>query len=155
MKKSKPLKTLEALIPDVVFSPTPAQRKVKALFWIKLEAAPFVDRESLTRAHIEDVLGKSLPNDWWREPGFQDWFEEKEEFRVKAKAMASTLLDHAYDMATNPDMNASARVNAMKLILEASKQVQTKEDSRLDNELEKLGVKDADRLIAKYLKEVP
>lgn len=143
----KTLEALEAAKQDLVFIPSPPQRKAKARFWANWEqfgnAGP--DKQTVLQITREPAVSR-----WWGLPGFQDWFKNEDDSRERLNYLWQIALDTAEEILLNPDTHPSARVNMVKIIGQLAGKEPTKgEPQYLDTEIQKM---DSQRLL-EYVKK--
>jgi uncharacterized protein with HEPN domain len=103
--------------------------------------------------HALQVTGASSLKEWWGEAGFKEWFLNREEGREKLEYLFMRALDAAEDILNDPNAQASARVNMIKVIGELANKFPSKyqekfsdedinrmDEKQLRNYLEKRGV---------------
>lgn len=114
-------RVLAAASQEVVFAPTPEMRRAKAAFWASLEGTPAGDlAEHMTLAAATSMGADKKLSRWWAIPGFSDWWQNREEFKQRMEYLAHLALDSLEGVLTDPDANATARVQSAKLVLEAA-----------------------------------
>jgi hypothetical protein len=114
-------RVLAAASQEVVFAPTPEMRRAKAAFWASLEGTPSGDlAEHMTLAAASSLGADKKLSRWWAIPGFSDWWQNREEFKQRLEYLAQLALDSLEGVLSDPDANATARVNSAKLVLEAA-----------------------------------
>jgi hypothetical protein len=108
---------LNDLLDQVVFLPSPEQRRIKAAFW-----ALYADMgtQPITLSLAQTLTGESRLKAWWGLPGFREWFLNKDEFRQRVEYLAHLALDTAEEILSDPKANPSARVNMAKLMVEVA-----------------------------------
>lgn len=111
---------------DLLFVPTPDQRQVKAAFWQRYSQSPVLDISKITGTYVHKLVPDSRIPRWWSMFGFKEWFLNEDEFRQRLEYLANLSLDTLEAILTDPDANHSARVNAAKLIFEASNKMPKK-----------------------------
>ena len=112
-------KILAAAQTDLVFGPTPDMRRAKAAFWSRFSDAP-LSGGPLTLAAAQQIGADKRLAKWWALPGFQDWFQNGEEFKERMEYLADLALDALEQVLADPDANPSAKVASAKLVLEAA-----------------------------------
>ena len=112
-------KILAAASSDLTFSPSPDMRRAKAAFWSRFADAP-LSGGPLTLAAAQQIGADKRLAKWWSMPGFQDWFQNGEEFKERMEYLADLALDALEHVLTDPDANAGAKVASAKLVLEAA-----------------------------------
>jgi|APGre2960657373_1045057.scaffolds.fasta_scaffold90968_2 hypothetical protein len=118
-KSSTPGDVLQAVVAEVIFHPTEAQRKLKATLLAKLADNPLTDLSSLSLAEVQDITGSAVVQKWWSVPGFSDWLLDKNENRAKLEYLFSLALEAAEQVLMNTDPKAqSSRVAMIKTLAE-------------------------------------
>jgi hypothetical protein len=135
------ISTINALMHDIIFIPTPVQRRIKAAFWASWGDNPIVDHKNLSLANVMGVVGDSRMQKWWTQPGFKEWFSNQEEFKQRVEYLVHTALDTLEHILVDETANSSARVNAAKLLLEAADKMPRKyaKEKVLDEKINKMG----------------
>lgn len=113
-------KILAAASSDLTFAPTQDMRRAKAAFWHRFAEGPMVASDTITLASVQQVATDKRLTKWWTLPGFQEWFQNREEFRERMEYLADVALDALEQVLTDPDANAGAKVASAKLVLEAA-----------------------------------
>lgn len=123
MARVPELKNALETIEEVSYKPLPKDKELKAKYWIKAQDDPlFVSDLSRTKYNIERVLGNKLSN--WDEPGFQDWFFNKDEHRQRIEFLFGLALDAAQDILLNTDPKVQgARVQVIKAMADLAGKV--------------------------------
>lgn len=121
-------KVLAAATQDIVFSPTPDMRRAKAAFWSSLSDHPLGigDTDTLTLAASKQLGADSRLPRWWAIPGFQEWWQNKQEFKQRLEYMAQLALDSLEEILADPNANPTAKVNSAKLVLDAANKMPKK-----------------------------
>lgn len=153
MTTQKDAKKLGAVLEDIVFLPSPAQRKTKAAFWTVLNDNPIADKDHITMASVVHVTGDTRVHKWWGQEGFQEWFCNKDEFRQRLEYLAHLALDTVEEVLLDGEANANARMNAAKLMLEAARKMPDKnaKEQYLDESIHKMSKKELESYIKKAL----
>jgi len=135
----------DAQQPDVIinrlindtFRPTEAQRKAKAAFLASLAdpANALLDSRSINLATALKLTNTPTVRSWWDQPGFQNWFLNKEETKQKIKYLTDKALESVSQILDDPDPRAStAKVSILKTLLQyEAAEVQTKTNTRFDS----------------------
>lgn len=145
-------KILAAAQTDLVFAPTPDMRRAKAAFWSRVADAPALDGGPVTLAAAQQVGSDKRLTKWWTLPGFQEWFQNKEEFRERMEYLADIALDALEQVLTDPDANPSAKVNSAKLVLEAASKMPRKEAEAPTSRLESMSRGELEDYVRRNLK---
>ena len=112
-------KKLEQILDDLIFIPTPAQRKAKARYWVRAKQATFTDMGPTLPEVTRVIKDRRIPA-WWQEPGFKEWFRNEEEFKERMEYIANLALDTVEEILGNPSARESARMAAAKLAIEVA-----------------------------------
>jgi len=114
-------KILAAASTDLTFTPSPDMRRAKAAFWHRFaDTSTVLSSDKVTLASAQQIGADKRLAKWWTLPGFQEWFQNKEEFRERMEYLADIALDALEQVLTDPDANAGAKVASAKLVLEAA-----------------------------------
>lgn len=117
-RKSQTEKAFEAIMAEVVFVPNDAQRRCKSAFWA-VYGNDGVMVEEPTLAAVLDVTNETRLPDWWRLPGFQEWFLNREEYRQRMDYLMHLGFD-ALERVLRYSQSDTAIVSAMKLLIAAN-----------------------------------
>lgn len=137
---------------DVVsFSPSEAQRRAKSNFW-----SYFASGEALPPTHVDLAIatkyaGDKRIGDWWQLEGFAEWFANKDEFRQRVEFLADLALDELYQLIRNPGTQATAKVAAIRMIMDVGKKVAQKAPNEESAAGEKIASMDKKQL-EEYIK---
>lgn len=127
---------INRLINDT-FRPTEAQKKAKAALMAALTdpAYSLLDAKSINLATALKMTGITTLRGWWDQPGFQNWFLNKEETKQKIKYLTDKALESVSQILDDPDPRASAaKVSILKTLLQyEAAEVQTKTNTRFDS----------------------
>ena len=111
-------KKLAKLSATALFSPTDAMAKVKARFWTKFQPGPLVGVENVSLSVVAQVTKSAALNRWWDDEGFRDWFLNRDEERERIKYLFNKGLDTIEHILDNPEANANAKANLIKMLAE-------------------------------------
>lgn len=125
---------LPGLAERVLFTPSPRQRQVKARFWVRFIPGPVATLDNLSLSHVMQIAGTKSLKEWWSEPGFVEWFFNREEGREKLEYLFMRALDTAEDILNDPGAQASAKVNMIKVIGELANKFPSKHQERFSDE---------------------
>lgn len=116
-------------IEELSYKPMPRDRELKAKFWVRAESDPLgITDVSQTRANVERLCQAKVIN--WEQPGFQDWFFNKDEYRQKLEYSVALALDALNDVLVNTDPKVQgARVQAIKVAMDLAGRSQQKSPS--------------------------
>ena len=110
-------KKLEAILSELVFTPSVSQKKLKARFWNRRAQLQLTDGAPTLVEVAGLIKDKRLP-DWWQEPGFKEWFRNEEEFKERVEYLANLALDTIEEVLTSSVARESSRIAAAKLMME-------------------------------------
>jgi hypothetical protein len=154
--KSKKLDTAFSSIfevsSDLVFIPSPPQRKCKSKFWITMHEDPQADPNNINVTMAVNLTGNRQLEHWWKQPGFEDWFKGKEEFRERVEYLCQIGLDTAEEILLSDDPKAvNAKVSLIKVLMEAGGKIsKTKEVKILDEAVQKMNKAQLEAYIKKH-----
>ena len=147
---------LAKMIPDLFYQPNNNQQRLKAKFWTRFTPGPFInDFSKLTLEMVMKVTNSPSLKAWWQQPGFKEWFLNKEDEKEKLRYLFDKSLDTLEQILDNPEANVNAKVNAVKLLAEmtgnlsrkgapekfADQEIENMSESQLQAYLTKKGVK--------------
>lgn len=116
----KQLASLEAVfdaVSELVYVPTPEQRRVKAAFWRRFSESPVAIPGRVDLGSAQVLLNDSRLDRWWKEPGFADWFRNASDFRERLDYLADLALNKYESMITDPTINPAVAGAAARDIL--------------------------------------
>jgi hypothetical protein len=128
---------------ELTYVPTAQQRILKSAFLTRIAESPLEDMKSISLPQIQKyVYDNRLPK-WWSQPGFREWFTNREEFRERVESLAHLALDTLQKILLDEDSKSmSARVNAAKILMEVGKKMPPKGGIRevyADDKVGKMG----------------
>lgn len=99
------------------FRPSTAQKKAKAAFWVNWQEDPQVEPELMDKQQAALLSGTPLVERWWSQPGFREWFINRQEHKHRLEYLYDLALERAEKilLAEDPKM-ASAQVNVIKAV---------------------------------------
>lgn len=108
---------LVTLAEEVIYKPSPAERRLKAKYWSIMDGALLLDTP--TQTDINRTLGGNYLSRSWPKEGFKEWFLNKEEGRARLEYLFDLGLDSLETILTDPDPKSSgSKVAAIKLLAE-------------------------------------
>lgn len=148
---------LEKATDVVSFSPSEAQRRAKSNFW-----SFFASGEALPPTQIDLSIASKYAGDkriaeWWTLEGFTDWFSNKDEFRQRVEFLADLALDELYQLLRNPNTQATAKVAAIRMIMDVGKKISQKaptEDSVMGEKIASMDKKQLEDYIKSRLSKL-
>jgi len=129
-------KSLSKLADAAVFEPTPTQQKMKARFWERFGSGPFSAGHggTITADLAEEITKSRAVKNWWAKPGFKDWFLDTQEETIQVKALFSMAVNELQKIILNPETQDSAKVNAIKLIMEINDKMPSRHKEKFMDE---------------------
>lgn len=124
---------VEDVVREAVFSPTRAQRAVKTRFWLQMRENPIVDVDHVTPSIVRQWTSENRVLAWWGEPGFKEWFLNRDEARERIMNLLYQCLDAAEEVLASSDLKA--KTNMVKTMLSLCMDQQKRDD---DSEAQKL-----------------
>jgi len=112
------------------FVPTNDQKRAKSQFWTSFASGDVVPSPVPSLALASKYAGDSRIHTWWPTPGFQQWFWNQNEFEERLDYLAQLALDQLESMINSARTSDSARISAIKMVLEASKKIGNKSDTQ-------------------------
>lgn len=131
----EPHANLKELAEEVLYRPTPAERRMKARYWSVMGDALLLGEP--TQAEITRTLGGNYLSRSFPKEGFKEWFLNKEEGRARLEYLFDLGLDAMETILTDPDPKSNAaKVAAIKMLAEltgrSAKQQATKTSAIAD-----------------------
>lgn len=141
---------LAELVGDLTFLPSPEQRKAKSAYWTVRADSP-LQADRITLQEAQSATGEGRLRKWWTLPGFPEWFANREEFRQRVEYLANLALDTAEEILLDRNVNANARVQMAKLVIEAANRMPQKYQKELyvDEKVAQMGKKELEEYIRK------
>lgn len=120
-KSSHSNKEMKKLVTELIYTPTTAERKLKAKFWSKAAENPLVsigEGQSVTLEQVKRMAGGGAKLDKaWTNPAFRNWFLDIEDGKAKLEYLFDLGLDAIESILLSDDPKTSAaKVNALKLL---------------------------------------
>lgn len=136
---------------ELIFSPSEEQKRLKSSFWAVVADYATIDVENIKLVDVKQVTGDTRCESWWRQPGFQEWFANKDEYRQQLEYEFSVALATLNDVMTDRDAPANARVRAAEIVarLANKEPAKTKETKWADKDIGEMDTKQLDALIKK------
>jgi len=132
---------LDKAIDVAAFQPTDPQKQAKARLWSYFAQGDALPPTDIDLATASRYAGDRRISEWWTLQGFPEWFANKDEFRQKVEYMAGIVLDEFFSLIRSPDTQATAKVAAGKVILEAAKKLSNKpasEETQVSDKIAKM-----------------
>lgn len=102
-----------------LFNPSSAQRRVKSTFHSRYTPSPFnPELGDVTLSLALQVTNSSSLRSWWSQPGFRDWFLNREEGREHLEYLFNLGVSEMENILSNPDTAARDKLAAIKMISE-------------------------------------
>jgi hypothetical protein len=128
------------LAEEVMFSPAPAQKRLKAKFWARYVPGPLTDIDSLSLEDVAEIVRDARIKTNWSISGFREWFLNRDENRERLEYIFTLGLDAAEEILTNPEANPASKVNMLKVIGELAAKFPNKwqQERFVDDEINKM-----------------
>lgn len=156
--QSTTISKLAEVMSEVVFLPTPEQRRVKAVLWTQLTDNPAYDPSRLSKELAVQLTGDHRVGKWWQhEAGFKDWLQNKDEFRQRLEYLTQLALDALESVLVDSDPKSSgAKVSAAKLLMEVANKMPQRNARELyhDERIQKMSAQELRSYITKQTKLV-
>lgn len=132
--------TYDPVVELAEFVPTDAMRMAKAAFWSRCEELPMVDPDKVTLAQAINLTNNTTLSKWWKIPGFQDYFTNRNEWKTRIEYLANLSLEVAEDILRDPKAPAAARVAMIRTLNEFANKLpqRAKETKVLDAHVSKM-----------------
>lgn len=115
-----------APVEELVFEPSAAQRAAKTAFWVRYEEMPLADITDINVTMAMQLSGNRSVGNWWKRPGFEDWFLNKQEWKQRIEYLAMLSLEVAEDILNDDRAPAAAKVNLIKALNELANKMPAK-----------------------------
>jgi hypothetical protein len=140
---------LEIVASELTYIPSPEQRKTKAAFWAKYNDNPIVEPQDITLPIILQFVSDERVTKWWPQSGFKEWFRNKDEFRQRIEYLVHQALDSIEYVLSDPKAQASAKVNAAKLLMEVARKMPPKNvaEQYLDEKIASMSRKELEEYV--------
>lgn len=116
---------------ELTYLPSAEQRRIKSAFWAKFLDNPLCEPSDISLSIVAQFVGDSRIQRWWSVAGFREWFCNRDEFRQRIENLAYKCLERMESLLDDPNTNANAVVNTMKLIMEMGKKMPSKSSKEL------------------------
>lgn len=135
-----------------LFSPTKAQRALKARFWtIISNSMTSKNPHAMTQMEIARTVRDNRIMNWWGVTGFKDWFMNNTEHIERLEYLFDLALTAAEEVLLSDDPKTSnAKVNMVKIIAELARKMPSKGGDKFQDEA--IGKMSAEELRA-YLEQ--
>jgi len=128
---------IDSLSEEVVFLPSPKHRQIKSKFWTKFESIG-LPASSITMSQAIALTNESSLKKLWEVPGFKSWFINEDEGRERLEYLFMLALDAAEHMLLDPDANANAKVNLIKVLATLTNKVPKAEPQFADVNIQRM-----------------
>lgn len=157
-KAKKVEAVVEFIANDLTYIPSPEQRRLKQAFWTRFNDNPVCDPQDISRAVVDSVAPDYRLGRWWPQPGFKEWFCNREEFREEVDALVFLALDRMKRILISEDPKmAGAQVSAAKLLMDVGRKMPPKiaAEKFLDEKIHQMDKKQLEEYIARSMKLLP
>ncbi len=119
---------------EVEFEPTPDQEKYKVRVMSYLHDNPIYRTADLTYETCYRIVRHQRLASWWKQVGFEEWIQNRNEFREKAEYLLTLAMKRATTILQSTDAKmVGAQVNMIKMVLELTNRM-PKENKGKDKE---------------------
>lgn len=122
---------------DLLFLPSPVHRRAKSKFWARHDSL-LGGPGTPSAAEVMEITGEPGIKKWWSVPGFKEWFLNKDEARERLEYLYMIALDSAESVLLDPDANANAKVQMVKVIAQLAGKEPEKTTKYVDEDIQKL-----------------
>jgi hypothetical protein len=139
------------------FTPTDEQKRAKAEFWSRASSGEAEVPSEISLALALRLGAPTATSKWWSIPGFQDWFTNRNEFKENLEFLANIAVDQLGLIIRDSKANPSARVAAVKLILEAARKMPSKStdsEQYLDQKVAEMDRKELEDYIQRQMTRI-
>jgi len=142
---------LAELKSELVFLPSPVHRSAKTKFWARYDS--LLDGSGTpSKAEAIQLTGEPKLAKWWYLPGFKEWFLNQDEARERLEYLYMLALDAAEQVLLDPEAQANARVQMIKVIASLAGKEPTKQVQYIDQDIQLM---DTEKLRAYIEKHAP
>ena len=147
-KLRKLTSVIEKQIDLSVFRANEDQRRAKSNFWSFFMSGDALPPQNIDFATAARYGCDRRMSDWWDLEGFQDWFQNKDEFRQRVEFISDLALDELQLLIRDKMTNASAKVAAIKMVMELGSKLASKSNDKvLDEDLNNMSKQDLEKFI--------
>jgi hypothetical protein len=149
---------VEYIANDLTYIPSPEQRRLKQAFWARFNDNPICDPQDISKSVVDELAPDYRLGRWWPQPGFKEWFSNKEEFREEVDALVFLALDRMKRILISEDPKmAGAQVSAAKLLMDVGRKMPPKVGSEkfLDEKIHQMDKKQLEEYISRSVKLIP
>ena len=108
---------------DTPFRPTNDQKRAKSQFWTTFSSGAISPPPQPDILIASQYAGDKRIREWFSVAGFPQWFWNQNEFSERLDYLSQIALDQLETLVTSAKTSDSARVAAIKMVLEASKKL--------------------------------
>ncbi len=155
--KPTPIEAFEIVASELTYMPSPEQRKAKSAFWARFNDNPICDPQDISLAIALQFANDERLSRWWSQSGFKEWFRNRDEFRQRVEYLVHQALDSLEYVLVDPKAQASAKVNAAKLLMEVARKMPQKQvaEQYLDEKIGQMSKQQLQEYIRKSTKLLP
>ncbi len=146
---TKAAQHLEIVASELTYIPSGEQRKSKSAFWARFNDNPLCEPQDITLAIALQFCNDERLTKWWPQDGFKEWFRNRDEFRQRVEYLVHQALDSLEYVLVDPKAQASAKVNAAKLLMEVARKMPQKNQAEqfLDEKISSMSRKELEEYI--------
>ena len=133
-EKSVTPRQINKLSKDVLFEPSSVQQKAKARFWSRFQSGPLANPSMVSLTEALATTNIPQLKKWWDDKQFVEWFLNKDEERERIKFLFNKGLDTMENILDNPEANANAKANIIKMLAEMNGYLGKKPEVKFSDE---------------------
>lgn len=135
---------------EVDFTPVDNDYALKAKFWSRARNSGVSSGDEITLAAAMEIIQDQRLPKRWKVEGFKEWFLDDQSFDADVLEMCYKLPQYAKDILEDPNAQASAKVNILKLMAEIGRKMpaKSKEVIFADKTVQKMDEAQLTKLIA-------
>jgi hypothetical protein len=135
------------------------QKIARSRFWARYASNPDLEVPSVIDATTasQGAADKRVL-EWWLLPGFSDWFTNSHEFKERVEFLTSLALDSVEELLKDSQASPSARVAAIKIVLEIADKFPTNkksDETYADERIQQMDQKELEQFIQSRLQILP
>ena len=131
---------LQVIRDEIIFSPTPSQRRAKARYYTRSDGLLGNPANSSAQI-VANVCQDPAIIKWWAVPGFREWFFNSEETKERLEYLFMLALDTAEAVLLDEGANANAKVQMIKVLAGLSGRDNRDKEKLLDEQIQKMDMK--------------
>lgn len=139
---------LKVIKEELVFSPSPTQRRAKARYWARSEGL-LGNPKNTSAQLVSSYINEPAIQKWWGAPGFKEWFFNEQETKERLEYLFMLALDTAEHVLLDENANANAKVQMIKVLAGLAGKDSSKDSKLLDENIQRLNAEQ----LREYIRE--